>query len=103
MSITDEDIAFIKELFAPLGDVTHRKMMGGLTIYLEGQIFAILDQQGTVFLKAKGAFAQVLDQAGARQFGADGGGRMGYWTMPDDGIDDPENASDWARRALSHL
>ncbi|MEE9389299.1 MAG: TfoX/Sxy family protein [Paracoccaceae bacterium] len=103
MSISNDDTAFVEELFAPLGPVTHRKMMGGLTIYSQGQVFAILDSQGTVFLKAKGAFADTMKNAGARRFGADDGARMGYWTMPDDGIDDPEIAATWARQALANI
>lgn len=103
MSISAGEITFVEELLAPLGPVTHRKMMGGLTIYFEGQVFAILDSQGTFFLKAKGEFAEILASNGARQFGSDDGRRMGYWTMPDDGLDDPDIASEWARRALSYL
>ncbi len=78
-------------------------MMGGLSIYRDGQIFAILDSNGTLFLKAKGPFAEKMANAGARQFGSDHGKRMGYWTMPDDGLDEPEVASDWARQALKNI
>ena len=73
MSVSDTDIAYMEDLFAPLGAITHRKMMGGLSMYCEGQIFAILDGSGTVFLKAKGGFAETLATAGSRQFGAPGG------------------------------
>jgi len=93
MSITQSDIEFVQELFAPLGSVTYRKMMGGLTIYLEGQVFAILDRERTVFLKAKGEFATILADSGSRQFG-EGGNTMGYWTLPEIAVDDPEIASD---------
>ena len=60
MSVSESDIAFIEELFAPLGLITHRKMMGGLSVYCDGQIFSILDSSGTVYLKAKGAFAELV-------------------------------------------
>ncbi|MCB1367372.1 MAG: TfoX/Sxy family protein [Rhodobacteraceae bacterium] len=107
MSVTDADIAFALDLFAPLGTLTHRKMMGGLTIYCDGQIFAILGSDGQVYLKAKGAFAAAMEDAGARQFSmvSDAGktSSMGYWTLPDAALDDPEAACDWARRALDSL
>jgi len=103
MSISQETIEFALELFEPLGGLSTRKMMGGLCIYFDKQIFAVVDQQGTIFLKAKGEFAKTLADTGSRQFGADGGGSMGYWTLPDDALDDPAVASDWARRALAHL
>lgn len=102
MTISDSDIAFVQDMFQPLGPITHRKMMGGLTMYLDGQVFAILNRDGTVFLKAKGKFATLLAAEGSRQFDQ-GGKTMGYWTLPEVAIDDPVAASDWAKQALSYL
>lgn len=107
MSVSDADIAFALDLFAPLGGLSHRKMMGGLSIYCQGQIFAILGSDAQVYLKAKGAFADAMADAGARQFSMvskDGKtSSMGYWTLPDAALDDSEAACDWARRALDNL
>lgn len=102
MSVSNSDIELVLELFAPLGGLSHRKMMGGLTLYHDGQVFAILDSAASVFLKAKGEFAETMQAAGAQQFSS-GKNVMGYWTLPDEALDDPETASDWARQALSHL
>lgn len=102
MAVTDADIAFVKELFDGLGPVTHRKMMGGATFYSDGQVFAILSSSGEVYLKAKGPFAEALEAKGSHIFGMDGK-TMGYWTLPDAALDDPDRACDWARRALSAL
>ncbi len=103
MSVTDGDIAHVLELFEGLGELSHRKMMGGLSIYHAGTIFSMVNRTGVVFLKAKGAFAEEMAAAGAVQFGADHGRRMPYWTLPDAALDDPEQACDWARRALAAL
>ncbi len=102
MSVNDDEIEFVKELFEPLGTLTHRKMMGGATYYFEGQVFAILSSNGEIYLKAKGEFAEKLAAAGSHIFGTDGK-TMGYWTLPDAAQDDPDAASDWARQALDHL
>ncbi|MEB8386095.1 TfoX/Sxy family protein [Rhodobacteraceae bacterium KMM 6894] len=104
MSVSAEQIAQARDLFAPLGTITHRKMMGGATFYADGAIFAILDSDGTVFLKADGAFADQMADAGALKFSMtrkDGTiSTMGYWTLPDAALDDPDTACDWARHAL---
>lgn len=102
MAVTDSDIAFVKELFSGLGSLTHRKMMGGATFYCDGQVFAILSSGGEVFLKAKGAFADEMADAGSHIFGMDGK-TMGYWTLPEDALDDPALATAWGRRALDAL
>ncbi len=100
MSVSDADIQFALELFEGLGPLTTRKMMGGLCLYRDGQIFGILDSEGWIFLKAKDGYARSLAAAGARQFG-EGGKTMGYWTLPEVALDDPELACDWARKALA--
>lgn len=102
MAISESEIAFVQDIFQPLGTITHRHMMGGLTLYFNGTVFAILDRDSVLFLKAKGAFAEELEKAGSRQF-AFGDKRMCYWTMPEAALDDPELASDWAKQALSYL
>lgn len=103
MSVSEEDIAFVYDLFGPLGGLSHRKMMGGLSIYHDGQIFAILSSGGRVYLKASGTFADALTAEGSEKFEMENGRGMNYWTLPEDALDDPELASYWARRALDAL
>ncbi|MEM9853715.1 MAG: TfoX/Sxy family protein [Pseudomonadota bacterium] len=104
MSISDEDIAFVRDLFAELPALSTRKMFGGLSIYSEGRIFAIIGPEGRIFLKAKGAMAEALAAEGAQKFTFEGKGKtaaMGYWTLPEPALDDPAEAASWARRALA--
>ncbi len=107
MSVSDADIAFAKELFSGLGDLATRKMMGGLCLYRAGTIFAILQSDGSIWLKGGGDFANVLEAEGCRRwtYERDGGkaAAMPYWTLPEAALDDPDLACDWARRALEHL
>lgn len=111
MSLSDSDIAFALELFDGLietyGPLTTRKMMGGLCLYADGVIFAIVHSDGAVLLKGAGTFKDALTDAGwtpwtsTRKDGA--ASSMPYWYLPDDVLDDPALACDWARRALAHL
>ena len=99
------DPDWIADLFADLGEITTRRMMGGLSVYADSRIFAAADREGTLYLKAKGAFAEELAAMGARPFTyarADGTeGRMAYLTLPDAALDDPALACDLARGALA--
>ncbi len=105
MSVSDADIAFVSELFSDVGTISSRKMMGGATFYADGDIFAILSSNSVIYLKAKGAFADTLAAEGSEIFSMtrkDGSiGSMGYWTLPDKALDDPDLACDWARKALA--
>ncbi len=107
MSLSPEDITFAKELFAGLGGITTRRMMGGLCLYHDGTIFAIMHSDGSILLKGAGDFIGVLEAEGCTRwtYTRDTGktASMPYWSLPDAALDDPELACDWARRALQHL
>ena len=105
MVVSDEDIAYATDLFAPLGHITSRKMMGGASIYADGQIFSILRSDGVLMIKAKDALADDLEAEGSFKFTMEdkktGKERsMHYWSMPDAAFDDPEEACAWARKSL---
>ena len=104
MSISDADITFVKDHFAGVGTLTTRKMFGGLSIYADGVIFALIISTGALMIKAKGALASDLAAQGSQQFIHDGKDdkrvAMPYWTLPDAAMDEPELACDWARRSL---
>ena len=92
----------IRDLFAALGPVRVRKMFGGQGVYRDGLMFA-LEAQGELFLKADDRTASAFAAAGSRQFTYTRDGRataMGYWRLPDDALDDPDEAARWGRLAL---
>jgi len=104
MSIGDDEIVFVKDLFAEVGEITTRKMMGGLSIYANGKIFSIMRQDGQLYIKAAGSLAERLDAAGGKLFTYDKKdgkqGHMNYWTLPDAALDDPDAACEWANASL---
>ena len=108
MSLGAADIAFAKELFQDIPDLSARKMFGGLGIYSEGTIFALMRSDGQLLIKAEGgAFADQLSEMGStkwtytRKSGAESS--MPYWTLPEPAMDDPEAATDLAQSALAAL
>lgn len=107
MSLSAEEIAFAKELFSDLGELSTRRMMGGLCLYHDGTIFAIVHGDGSIWLKGAGEFIAELESEGCTRwtYTREGGKptSMPYWTLPDAALDDPEMACGWARRALRHL
>jgi DNA transformation protein len=60
--------ALVEEALEPLGGVSMRKMMGGATLYLDGTIFAILDE-GEIWFKSDAAADSVWDAEGCERFG----------------------------------
>lgn len=108
MAVSEEQIAHALELFAGVGPMTTRKMFGGLGIYRDGQIFAVLMSDGVLKLKGAGDMVDVFEDQGWERWtysreGSDKVTAMPYWTVPDDLLDDPEAASAWAQRAIEAL
>ncbi|MEM9426581.1 MAG: TfoX/Sxy family protein [Pseudomonadota bacterium] len=108
MAVSDAQIAHAVELFEGVGPLTTRKMFGGLGIYAEGKIFAVLMSDGRLRLKGAGAMVDVFDENAWERWtyqreGSKKVSAMPYWTLPDALLDDPDAASGWARRALAEL
>ena len=95
--------AWVQEALEPLGVVTMRKMMGGATLYLDGIVFAILDE-GEIWFKADAETDAVWDAEGCERFSMtfkDGRvDTMNYRRAPSDVYDEPEAMQRWAKLAV---
>lgn len=107
MAVSDEEIAHALDLFGDLGDLTTRKMFGGLGIYHRGTIFALVMSDGRMMLKGQGDMQARFDAMGLARWTYARPGRktsaMPYWVLPDSARDDPEEATALARTALAYL
>jgi DNA transformation protein len=102
MGARDEDIAWFRELLAPIGRITARRMFGGAGLYADGLIVG-LEVAGTLYLKTDAQTRQAFADAGGQPFVYDGKGQpvtMSYWTPPEEAMDSPEAMRPWARLAL---
>lgn len=107
MGISAEEIAFATDLFAGLGGVTTRRMMGGLCLYCDGTIFALVHTELGILIKGAGDFINELERRGCTRWTYPrkgcGTSAMPYWTLPPECEDDPDAAVALAREALRHL
>ncbi|MEA3031116.1 MAG: transformation protein [Sphingomonadales bacterium] len=103
MSVDAGLLAWVEEALAPLGRVSMRKMMGGATLYLDGTIFAIMDE-GELWLKSDAEADAIWDEAGCERFSVTfRDGRvdvMNYRNAPSDVYDDAEALQRWAALAV---
>ncbi len=95
MAVSDADIAFATDLFSGLGQITTRKMFGGICIYHAGTVFALVSSDGRIYCKTTPDMAVTLAGDGAEQFH-----NMPYWSLPESALDDPESACDLAKQFL---
>lgn len=99
MSVDEGLYAWVQEALEPMGPVTMRRMMGAAILYLDGIIFAVLDDEALWF-KADAESAAIWDEAGCERFtfrGKDGKVEvMNYRRAPSDVYDDAEAMQHWA-------
>jgi DNA transformation protein len=104
MSIDEGLVSWVEEALEPLGRVSLRKMMGGATLYLDGTIFAIVDD-GELWFKADAESDAVWDAEGCEKFSVTfKDGRvdvMNYRRAPSDVYDDAEAMRKWASLAVA--
>lgn len=84
------------EELAPVGAVTTKRMFGGVGVFSDGTMFAIVDSTGMVFLRADETTVDRFQSAGSEKHG-----RMPYWTVPAEVADDPERLLEWATQAAA--
>jgi DNA transformation protein len=89
----NEAAALLTSTLEPLG-VTSRAMFGGHGIFKDDVMFAIVDSERRLYLRADATTAQAFDAAGSTQHA-----RMPYWEVPEPILEDPEQLREWAATA----
>jgi len=95
------DAEGLKDLFAPFGAVTVKRMFGGHGVYADGLCFAI-ESRGEVFVKVDAENQPEFVAAGSKPFVYNAKGRdmtMAYWLVA--GAYDDDVLKRWAGLGLS--
>ena len=93
---------FVLDQLAGLGDVTSRKMFGGVGIYCGGVFFAIIARD-ELYLKADDGTRGAFEAAGSQPFKPypNRSGTMQYYSVPVDVLESAPELARWARKALA--
>src|SRR5262245_7310791 len=103
MPVSDDYRDFVLEQLAPAGRVTSRAMFGGVGLYLDGLFFALIDDD-TLFFKTDEATRKRYEGAGSKPFCPypdRPDQSMGYWAVPAEVLEDPDELVTWAREAMT--
>jgi DNA transformation protein len=84
--------ADIVETFEDLGAGSSKKMFGGAGIFIDGSMFALIDSDAQLHFKVDDSNRARFEAAGAEKHG-----RMPYYAVPADVLEDGEALLDWAR------
>jgi DNA transformation protein len=88
-----EAAAALEETLAPLR-VNAESIGGGHGLFRDDVMFAIVDSEGRLYLRADGSTAMAFEAAGSTQHA-----RMPYWEVPEPIREDPDQLREWAATA----
>jgi DNA transformation protein len=103
MAITGEYLQFVLEQLQGLGNVTSRRMFGGVGLYQEGRFFAII-MGDTLYFKVNDANRGDYEARGMNQlrpYPDKPRLSMTYYELPADVLEDAEECAAWARRSVA--
>ena len=92
---------FVLDQLEDLGDVTSRKMFGGVGLYCRGLFFGIIARD-ELYLKVDDQTRGAFEAAGSRPFRPyrTRGGTMRYYSVPVDVLESAPELTRWARKAV---
>jgi DNA transformation protein len=102
MAVSQGFLDMIREMLVPLGSVSSRRMFGGASLYCDGTLFALVDDD-VLFLKADDTTKLRYEAEGCGPFtyeGQTGPVSMQYWRLPERLYDEPDELLEYAREAL---
>ncbi len=95
---------FLREVLAPLGHVSVRRMFGARGVFCDGLMFALVSDD-TLFLRVddanRAAFAEAGPDSALRYSRSGAMVDLPYWRVPDRLMDEPDALLAWAREALA--
>ena len=96
MAVDQGYLEHIKELLSPVEGVTYRAMFGGYGVFHEGDMFALISgSTSTLYFKVGDLNREAFQAAGSEAFG-----RMPYWEVPANVLEDSEEMQEWASVAV---
>ena len=104
MKVSAGFVDYLNDLFGALGVVRARPMFGGAGVYAGDLMFALLDHDETIYLRADAETRAAFEAAGSQPFryplktGEEM--ELGYWRIPEEALDSPESAAEWGRLAI---
>jgi DNA transformation protein and related proteins len=103
--MTPAFIDWVKEVFAPFGPVTVKRMFGGGGVWFEGTMFALLSDE-RIYLKTGPSNRAAFESEGSEEFvwtnpKSTQVWHSGYFEMPAFVFDDEDAVKEWAANALA--
>jgi DNA transformation protein len=102
MAVSEQYLDYVVDQLACIGQVTAKKMFGGVGLYHDEFFFGLIAGD-VLFFKVDDVNRPAYEAAGAEPFKpyGDGSYSMSYYEVPVDVLEDVDKLREWARAAVS--
>ena len=102
MSVSDDYLQYILERLQCVGNVTSKRMFGGVGIYSANIFFALIDDN-TLYFKVDNANRNDYEDVGMQPFRPYGekSYAMAYYTVPEEVLENDQSLTVWAKKAIA--
>lgn len=100
MAVSESTTQFVKEQLSEFADVEMKKMFGGVGIFLNGIMFALITAKGQFMMRVGESNIQDFKAKGSQPFNHEKKGRaMPYWEVPVEVAENRDVLKVWAAKA----
>ena len=102
MPVSEEYLDYVVDQLACIGEVSAKRMFGGVGLYHDGLFFGLIAAD-VLYFKVDDEDRPAYEGAGARPFQPYGEGSysMSYFEVPVDVLEDVDQLRKWSRRAFA--
>ena len=100
MAVSAELRDYVLDQLRTVAPVTAKAMFGGVGIYSRGTFFALIADD-VLYFKVDDTTRASYEERGSKAFDPFGRGRMNYYELPEDVLEDADELRDWMRTALA--
>lgn len=99
MPTTPDYAQYVLDQISQSGDIRHRKMFGGVGIYIDDIFCAIIGSSNRFYLRVGSDNIDDFKKEGMEKFSGGKGAGMPYYEVPEEILEDSMLLAEWARKA----
>ena len=104
MAFSKDFAAYVQELLIGLGPVRVKAMFGAAGVYVDDLMFAVISED-SLYLRVDSELEDQFRAEGSAPFifrtRAGEETALGFWSIPEAALEDPEEAEVWARLSIA--
>lgn len=103
MAVSENYLQFIQDQLNDFDSITYKKMFGGIGVFYNGKMFALINSKDVFHLKADESNRQQYEEQGMEPMGSKGNGKGGmpYFQVPVEILEDKTELKTWVQQSIN--